>query len=170
MADRPSTPLAGISLYRPILHESLGNFSPQQHHTWTGDSVTSNPETIWQQRDKYFRVIFTFVQGQTPVTPPTLANTKENWIEEGTDHVICLGTENGNKSHYMHMADIFTISRVKFTCCLFGWSSTLKFANTRWLEFQVNLEWIGHPRGAENGSVLVCFLSAHSLTLIQNQN
>ncbi|TNN88992.1 hypothetical protein EYF80_000870 [Liparis tanakae] len=29
-------------------------------------------------------------EGQTPVTPPTLANTKENWMEEGTDHVICL--------------------------------------------------------------------------------
>lgn len=33
-------------------------------------------------------IYFTFVQGQTPVTPPTLANTKENWMEEGTDHVI----------------------------------------------------------------------------------
>lgn len=33
---------------------------------------------------------FTLVQGQTPVTPPTLANTKENWMEEGTDHVICM--------------------------------------------------------------------------------
>lgn len=33
---------------------------------------------------------FTLVQGQTPVTPPTLANTKENWMEEGTDHGICM--------------------------------------------------------------------------------
>lgn len=36
-------------------------------------------------------VFFTFVQGQTPVAPPTSANTKENWMEEGTDHVILGG-------------------------------------------------------------------------------
>lgn len=50
--------------------------------------MTNNPETILQQRDKYFGVCFTFVQSQTPVAPPTSANTKENWMEQGTDHVI----------------------------------------------------------------------------------
>lgn len=90
MADRPSTPLASISTPPHPLHETVGNFSPPQHIR-TDDSVANNLDTIWQHRDKYFRVYFTFVQGQTPVTPPTLANTKENWMEVGTDHVICLG-------------------------------------------------------------------------------
>lgn len=95
MADRPSTPLASIPQPVPSSMKSLEYFSPPQHRTRTGDSMTNNPEAILQQRDKYFRVFFTFVQGQTPVAPPTSANTKENWMEEGTDHVIFLGN-HGN--------------------------------------------------------------------------
>lgn len=53
--------------------------------------MTAIPATMLHQRDKYFKLFITFVQGQTPVTPPTSANTKENWMEEGTNHVILRG-------------------------------------------------------------------------------
>lgn len=57
--------------------------------------MTALPDTVRQLLayiSEYYFILFyfTLVQGQTPVTPPTLANTKENWMEEGTDHVICI--------------------------------------------------------------------------------
>lgn len=87
MADRPSTVLASISA-QPIFHQTLRYLSHLQAHAWTDDSMGNIPESLGTMG----RIIhyITFVQGQTPVTPPTLANTKENWMEEGTHHVICV--------------------------------------------------------------------------------
>ena len=163
-------PLLLASPYRPILHESPGGFSPPQQHMRTGDSVTNNPETIRQQRGKYFRVFFTFVQGQTPVTPPTLANTKENWMEEGTDHVISLGNKY-KMSHHKQLTVHVDMPWIKFVFCLFCQRRLLHIAKQAALRFEVNLEWISHPRGDGNGSVRACYLGAwNSATLIQSRN
>lgn len=62
-----------------------------QHRTRTGDKRDNSSKHCPTTKGTYFGAFFfTLVQGQTPVTPPTLANTKENWMEEGTDHVICM--------------------------------------------------------------------------------
>jgi len=92
-------PLLLASPHRPIFHESLGDFSLPEHYIRAGNSVTIIPDTIRQQRDKHTRVFFTFVQGQTPVTPPTLANTKENWMEEGNTPCNFSGIKIQNTSY-----------------------------------------------------------------------
>lgn len=90
MADRPRAPPASISTATHFSTQRLRDSVRRntRHGPLTG--MTALPYTVRLLRAYISEYFFTLVQGQTPVTPPTLANTKENWMEEGPDHVICM--------------------------------------------------------------------------------
>lgn len=114
MAERPRAPFASISTATHFSTQGWGARARRNSTHGLVTDMTVLPDTVRQLRVyiwEYFFIFFTLVQGQTPVTPPTLANTKENWMEEGPDHVVWM-----DKDHFK-----FVPSEVAWDFHLFFW-------------------------------------------------
>lgn len=157
MADRPRAPPASISTTTHFSTQNCG--IPVRCNTTHGlltgmTALSTLSDSYWRIYRNILFYFFTLVQGQTPVTPPTLANTKENWMGEGTDHVICMAKYLFQYVLYWRWlaVDTFEANTLSLAC-----STSVRFCITLSpqfaLQFDGNIEWIGHPRYSVNGTV-----------------